>query len=50
MEKHGDEIDVTESEAKAGARPQGVRIVLAISLILAIIIMTFIWVIPALSN
>jgi len=49
MEKQGDNIKVTEKEASNKTRPQGVRWVLAISLILALGAMTFAWIIPALT-
>ena len=49
MEKHGEEITVTEEEATNKTNPQGVRWVLGISLALIIVAMTVVWVIPALS-
>ncbi len=49
MERHGDEISVTEKEASNKTRPQGVRWVLAFSLVAALIAMSFVWIIPALS-
>lgn len=50
MEKHGDEIEVTEREASNKPRtPHNVRIVLAVSLLLAIVVMSLVWIIPALS-
>ena len=50
MEKHGDQIEVTEREASNKPRsPHGVRIVLAVSLVLAIIVMSLVWIIPALD-
>tara|TARA_R110000824_G_scaffold99883_1_gene237441 strand:- start:13514 stop:13666 length:153 start_codon:yes stop_codon:yes gene_type:complete len=49
MEKHGDQIEVTEREASNKPRaPHGVRIVLAVSLLLAVVLMSMIWIIPAL--
>ncbi|HEV7234008.1 MAG TPA: hypothetical protein VGN36_07155 [Sphingorhabdus sp.] len=50
MEKHGDHIDVTEEEASAGAKNQGVRYVLAISLFLAIIVLSAMWMLGAIRN
>tara|TARA_R110002111_G_scaffold246764_1_gene309474 strand:- start:198 stop:401 length:204 start_codon:yes stop_codon:yes gene_type:complete len=50
MEKHGDQIEVTEREASNKPRsPHGVRIVLAVSLVLAVIVMSLVWIIPALD-
>ncbi len=37
MERQGDEVHITTDEARAGAPPQGVRYVLAISLILVVL-------------
>lgn len=49
MEKHGDEIEVTEREASnKPSGPHGVRIVLAVSLLLAVVTMSLVWIIPAL--
>lgn len=48
MEKHGDQIEVTEQEASNKPRkPHNVRIVLAVSLLLAIVTLSIIWIIPA---
>lgn len=50
MEKHGDQVEVNEREAANVPRKKhNVRWVLAISLALAIIAMTAVWVIPALA-
>lgn len=50
MEKHGDQIEVTEREASNIPRgPHNVRIVLAASLLLAVVVMSMVWIIPALS-
>lgn len=48
MHKDGDKIDVTEQEASGGVKHQGVRYVLAISLLLAVIVMSAAWILPAL--
>lgn len=50
MERHGDEIDVTEEEASGGEKSNVVRYVLAISLFLAIAAMTTIWVTGSLTS
>lgn len=50
MEKHGDQIEVTEREASNKPRgPHNVRIVLATSLLLAVVMMSLVWIVPALS-
>ncbi|NCN83597.1 MAG: hypothetical protein GW808_14355 [Sphingomonadales bacterium] len=50
MEKHGDKIEVTEREASnKPSKPHHVRIVLAVSLLLAVVVMSLVWIIPALS-
>jgi len=48
MHRIGDEIHISSDEASSGASPQGVRYVLAISLLLAIASMSLIWIIGAL--
>jgi hypothetical protein len=47
MKIDGDDIEVTSEEASGGAAPQNVRIVLAVSLGLAIILMAFAWMLGA---
>jgi len=49
MEKHGEEIHITTTEASGGVTRHGVRYVLLISLILAIGILSAIWIYGALS-
>jgi hypothetical protein len=44
MEKHGEEVEVTETEASGGVKNHNVRIVLAISLFLAIAALSLIWI------
>jgi hypothetical protein len=44
------QVEVTEEEASGGVKEHGVRYVLAISLLLAIIVMSAMWIIPALTN
>jgi hypothetical protein len=50
MNKNGDEIDVTEEEASGGVKNHGVRYVLAISLLLAIIVLSAMWMTGAVLN
>lgn len=50
MNKNGDQIDVTEEEASGGVKHHGVRYVLAISLILAIIVLSAMWMTGAVLN
>ncbi|HEX2793877.1 MAG TPA: hypothetical protein VHN58_05545 [Croceicoccus sp.] len=44
MERHGDEVDVTTEEARAGSTPHIVRYVLIISLVLAIVALSIVWI------
>jgi hypothetical protein len=50
MERQGDEIHVTTTEASGGSTPHIVRYVLAISLILAIGALSAVWIIGALYH
>lgn len=50
MNKNGDHIDVTEEEASGGVKNHGVRYVLAISLVLAIIMLSAMWMTGAFLN
>ena len=50
MHKDGDHIDVTEVEASAGVKNHGVRYVLAISLALAVIALSVMWMTRAVVN
>jgi len=50
MNKNGDHIDVTEEEASGGVKNHGVRYVLAISLVLAIIVLSAMWMTGAVLN
>ena len=43
MHKDGDKIDVTEVEASGGVKNVGLRYMLAISLFLAVIILSAMW-------
>jgi len=50
MERHGEEVEVTTTEARGGETPHIVRYVLIISLVLAIAAMSVIWITGALSS
>ena len=50
MERQGDEIHITTEEARAGTTPHIVRYVLAISLALAILALSAVWITGALSQ
>jgi hypothetical protein len=50
MERDGDELHLTECEASGGEQPHIVRWVLAISLVLAIALLSAIWIIGALTR
>lgn len=47
MHKHGDEIHVTETEASAGSKEGVVRWVLLGGLLLAVVLMSIVWIVPA---
>ncbi len=49
MERRGDEVHIETDEARAGESSGVVRWVLGISLTLAVIAMSAVWIIPALS-
>ncbi len=44
MERQGEEVHITTEEASGGSKPHIVRYVLAISLVLAIVAMSLIWI------
>ena len=45
MEREGDEVHVTETEASGGSKPDVVRYVLGVSLILVVVLMSAVWII-----
>jgi hypothetical protein len=45
-----DHVEVTEEEASGGVKEHGVRYVLAASLLLAVILLSLMWIIPAATN
>ncbi len=49
MERRGDEVHIETDEARAGESSGVVRWVLGISLTLAVIAMSAVWIIPALT-
>ncbi|WP_374944482.1 hypothetical protein [Sphingomonas sp.] len=50
MQRHGDDLDLSEEEASGGIKGQGVRWVLGIGLLLAVVAMSLIWIVPALRG
>ena len=50
MERQGDEVHIETDEARGASTPHIVRYILAISLLLAIAALTFIWVTGAVSS
>jgi hypothetical protein len=50
MNRDGDDLHLTECEASGGEQPHIVRWVLAISLVLAIALLSAIWIIGALTG
>ncbi len=49
MERKGDEVHIEETEASAGSKEGVVRWVLGASLILAVTILSAVWIVPAIS-
>jgi hypothetical protein len=50
MERHGEEVEVTTTEARGGSTPHIVRYVLAVSLLLAVIALSVVWMTGAASS
>jgi len=50
MERRGEEVHTETNDARAGSTPGVVRYVLGISLALAIIAMSAVWIIPSLTQ
>jgi hypothetical protein len=48
MKVVNDHVEVTETEASSGEKGQGVRYVLGISLAAVIVVLSLIWIVPAL--
>jgi hypothetical protein len=50
MQHFEDHDELSETEASGGVKNHGVRYVLVISLLLAVVAMSLMWIVPALSN
>jgi len=50
MERQGDEVHLTETEATGAAKAQGVRYVLGFSLLLIVIAMSAVWILGSVLN
>ncbi len=50
MERDGDNVQLSTEEASGGVTQHGVRYVLAISLALAVILLSLAWIIPAATD
>ena len=50
MERQGDEVHLTETEATGATKAQGVRYVLGFSLLLIVIAMSAIWILGSVLN
>lgn len=50
MERRGEEVHIDTDEARGGSTPNIMRWVLAISLTLAIIAMSAVWIVPAITG
>lgn len=47
MERHGEEVRVSETEASGGVKNHNVRTVLGVSLLLVIAVLSLIWIVGA---
>ena len=50
MERHGDEVHVSQEEASGGVQPRIVRYVLLVSLLLVVVLMSAIWIIGSVTR
>jgi hypothetical protein len=50
MKIEDDHVELSEEEASSGVKEHGVRYVLAASLFLAILLLSAMWIIPAVTN
>lgn len=50
MDRQGNEVHVTETEASAGSKPGIVRYVLGISLLLVVAMMSLVWIIGSITR
>ena len=50
MQRHGDEWHLNEDEASGGTKGHGVRYVLAFGLMLAVALLSLIWIVGALTK
>ena len=50
MHEENNEVHVDETEASGGSKEGVVRYILAISLVLAIVVLSLVWIVPALTN
>jgi hypothetical protein len=48
MKTVDDHVEVTETEASSGVKGHNVRYVLAFSLIAAVVVLSLVWIVPAL--
>lgn len=44
MQRHGDEVELTEQEASGAVKPHVLRYMLVISLLLALVVLSVIWI------
>jgi hypothetical protein len=50
MHREGDEVHLNPEEASGGTQPHIVRYILAVSLLLAIVLLSAVWIIGAATN
>ena len=50
MERQGDEVHVSETEASAGVQPHIVRYVLGVSLLLVVVLLSAVWILGSVTR
>jgi hypothetical protein len=50
MERHGDEVHLSEEEATGAVRQHNVRYVLGVSLLLVVVLMSLIWILGSITR
>jgi hypothetical protein len=50
MERQGDEVHISETEASGGAQPHIVRYILGVSLLLVVVLLSAIWILGSVTR
>ena len=50
MHKENNEVHINDTEASGGSKEGVVRYILAISLVLGVVVLSLVWIVPALTN